>query len=303
MENKKCTDINILSYFASLRHDSERKCPYCGCTHTVLYGKYNDKQRYICKSCRRTFNDFTNTPIARTHFPEKWESFIRCTIEGLSLKAAAREIGVSYVTLFYWRHKLLSALKMVKQNKMQGKFEIENLFLKFSRKGQKGIEHDEKRVHDQSVSYINISNNKVCVITALDSHKNIYSRAVGMGRMNAMDMENYIGKILNKNKQAVSRPKSFFAMFFKRKKIREINKFLDNSSEAVKYRCDCMEWMYRFRGVATKYLNNYLSLFKFLKNVNFNNILSAINKFIEEISKINIQNTYINMRNAEVSFN
>ncbi|QAT41102.1 hypothetical protein EQM05_12975 [Clostridium sp. JN-9] len=64
-----------------------------------------------------------------------------------------------------------------------------------------------------------------------------------------------------------------------------------------------MEWMYRFRGVATKYLNNYLSLFKFLKNVNFNNILSAINIFIEEISKINMENTYINMRNAEISFN
>ncbi|QAT40802.1 hypothetical protein [Clostridium sp. JN-9] len=93
--------------------------------------------------------------------------------------AAAREIGVSYVTLFYWRHKLLSALKMVKQNKMQGNFELENFFLKFSRRGRKGIEHDEKRVHDQSVSYINISNSKVCVITALDSHKNIYSRAVG----------------------------------------------------------------------------------------------------------------------------
>mgnify|MGYP000925101264 FL=1 len=192
---------------------------------------------------------------------------------------------------------------MAKQNKMQGKFELYNFFLKFSRKGQKGIEHDEKRVHDQSVSYINISNNKVCVITALDSHKNIYSRAVGTGRMNAMDMENYIGKILNKNKQAVSRPKSFFAMFFKRKKIREINEYLDNSSEAVKYRCDCMEWMYRFRGVATKYLNNYLSLFKFLKSSNFNNGSFAINKFIEAISKINIENTYTNMRNAKICFN
>ena len=64
-----------------------------------------------------------------------------------------------------------------------------------------------------------------------------------------------------------------------------------------------MEWMYRFRGVATKYLNNYLSLFKFLKSSNFNDIPFAINIFIEEISKISIENTYINMRNAEVSFN
>ncbi|QAT40461.1 hypothetical protein [Clostridium sp. JN-9] len=141
--------------------------------------------------------------------------FVICSL--IFCFAAAMEIGVSYVTLFYWRHKLFLALKMVKQNKMQGKFELYNFFLKFSRKGQKSIEHD------QSVSYINISNNKVCFITALDSHKNIYSRAVGTGRMNAMDMENYIGKILNKNKQAISRPKSFFAMFFKRKLILKIH--------------------------------------------------------------------------------
>ncbi|QAT40254.1 hypothetical protein EQM05_08275 [Clostridium sp. JN-9] len=63
-----------------------------------------------------------------------------------------------------------------------------------------------------------------------------------------------------------------------------------------------MEWMYRFRGVATKYLNNYLSLFKFLKSSNFNDIPFAINIFIEEISKISIENTYINMRNAEICF-
>ena len=64
-----------------------------------------------------------------------------------------------------------------------------------------------------------------------------------------------------------------------------------------------MEWMYRFRGVATKYLNNYLSLFKFLKSSNFNNISSTINIFIEAISKINIENTYTNMRNAKICFN
>lgn len=123
---------------------------------------------------------------------------------GQSFKAAANELNLSYVTLFYWRHKLLSALKIIKQNKMQGEFQLENFFLKYSRKGQKHIEYAEKRVHNQSVSHINISNKKVCVITALDLHKNIYSRAVGTGRMNAKDIDNFVGKILNKNKRACS---------------------------------------------------------------------------------------------------
>ncbi|WP_164917240.1 hypothetical protein [Clostridium sp. JN-9] len=45
-----------------------------------------------------------------------------------------------------------------------------------------------------------------------------------------------------------------------------------------------------------------MSLFKFLKSSNFNDIPFAINIFIEEISKISIENTYINMRNAEICF-
>ncbi|MDF2882315.1 MAG: transposase [Clostridiaceae bacterium] len=302
MIKSKSNDNSVLSHFISLRHGVQRICPRCGSSYTVLYGKSRGKQRYMCKGCRRTFNDFTNTPIAKTHFPEKWEIFIKCTIEGLSLKAAACQVNVSYVTLFYWRHKLLSALKEIKQNKMQGSFELENFFLKYSRKGKKHIEHNEKRMHDQSVSFFNISNRKVCVVTALDTHKNIYSRAVGTGRMNAKDTEDYIGKILNKNKQVCSRPKNFFAMFFKRMNIKECNKFLDDSSVAVKYRCHCMEWLYRFKGVATKYLNNYLSLFKFLKEINFCKEFWSVRKFITDIAGINVENTYINIREAEVCF-
>jgi hypothetical protein len=220
----------------------------------------------------------------------------------LTLKAAASKLNVSYVTLFYWRHKLLSALKNVKQNKMQGEFEIENFFLKFSRKGKKNIEHTEKRVHNQSVSNLNITKRKVCVLTALDLHNNIYSRAVGTGHMNAKDIDNFVGKILNKNKRACSRPKSFFAMYFKRMKIKEMNYSLDDSSEAVKYRFNCMEWMYRFRGVSTKYLNNYLSLFKFLRGTNFDSTIFALKKFIKKIGSINIKNTYADIRNTENYF-
>jgi hypothetical protein len=33
--------------------------PHCGAETVLRNGKYNDKQRYICKSCRKTFTDFT----------------------------------------------------------------------------------------------------------------------------------------------------------------------------------------------------------------------------------------------------
>ena len=118
----------------SIRSMIQRVCPHCSSVHTILYGKYNSRQRYLCKCCGKTFNDFTNTPFAMTHFPEKWEAFMKCTLKGMSLRASAKEIKVSYVTLFYWRHKLLAALKKIKPNEMKGAIELKSFYLKYSEK-------------------------------------------------------------------------------------------------------------------------------------------------------------------------
>ncbi|MDQ0058660.1 transposase-like protein [Paenibacillus harenae] len=41
--------------------------------------------------------------------------FVECMIEGFSLRKCAEQLNdeVTHVTLFYWRHKILSALKQI----------------------------------------------------------------------------------------------------------------------------------------------------------------------------------------------
>ncbi|WP_164985216.1 transposase [Ammoniphilus sp. CFH 90114] len=92
-------------------------CPHCESSSVVRYGKYRDRQRYKCKACLRTFNDFTNTPLHGTHFPHKWIKFLECLMDGSSLQFSAMKVGVSYVTLFYWRHKIIHALDKIDQLK------------------------------------------------------------------------------------------------------------------------------------------------------------------------------------------
>lgn len=43
------------------RFSKGKVCPFCGSETISRNGKYNDKQRYICKSCKKTFTDFTNS--------------------------------------------------------------------------------------------------------------------------------------------------------------------------------------------------------------------------------------------------
>jgi transposase-like protein len=52
--------------------------------------------------------------------PDKWLEFIQCKIEGYSLRKSSELLRVHYVTLFYWRHKLLSAIKEIDFEKFQG---------------------------------------------------------------------------------------------------------------------------------------------------------------------------------------
>jgi transposase-like protein len=296
----KYTMDNVIDYFMSTRFTDQRVCPHCSRTHAILYGKYNGRQRYKCKSCRKTFNDFTNTPLAMTHFPEKWGAFMECLLKGMSLRKSARELKVSYVTLFYWRHKLLAAFKEIKPNEMKGSVELQNFYLKYSEKGQKHSGDKKKRIHDKSMSYYNIGSDKVCLLTAMDLFEHIFSMAVCRGFMNNDDIERSIGKLLSKNNIVCSRPKRNFIMFLKRMHIKESKKSLDNTNPVVKYTKDCMIWMSRFKGVASKYLNNYLSLYKFIKSINFDETLSGVKAIIAVLSAVNARNTYKSIRNINL---
>lgn len=44
------------------RFANGKLCPHCGGHHICRNGKYNGKQRYICRGCRRSFTDFTFSP-------------------------------------------------------------------------------------------------------------------------------------------------------------------------------------------------------------------------------------------------
>ena len=44
------------------RFSKGKVCPYCEHDEVSRNGKYNGNQRYICKSCQKTFTDFTRSP-------------------------------------------------------------------------------------------------------------------------------------------------------------------------------------------------------------------------------------------------
>jgi hypothetical protein len=55
--------------------------------------------------------------------------------KGYSLRKSAEIVGVTWVTLFYWRHKLLSALKQLDIEQFDGIVEIDETYFLYSQKG------------------------------------------------------------------------------------------------------------------------------------------------------------------------
>lgn len=105
-----------------------------------------------------TFTDLTNTALYRTRHLHRWMKFIECMIEGYSLRKSAQLIGdVTHVTLFYWRHKLLSALKQMESSTFQGIVEMDETYFLYSEKGQRKISDRKPRKRGGSAKKRGIS--------------------------------------------------------------------------------------------------------------------------------------------------
>lgn len=113
-------------------------CPRCGGKSAVRNGKRNGIQRYRCKPCRRCFTDLTGTVLEGLHKRHKFLHFCLCMIQGLSVRAAAREVGISKNTSFEWRHRIISVLACAdSETKLGGIIELSQKPLTISADGSR----------------------------------------------------------------------------------------------------------------------------------------------------------------------
>ena len=106
-------------------------CPHCNSESISRNGKYNGKQRYICRDCRKTFTDFTNSAIYRSKKSlDKWLKYAKCMIMGLSIRKSAKIVGINIATSFFWRHKILDCISaFLGTGHVDGVIEADEVFL------------------------------------------------------------------------------------------------------------------------------------------------------------------------------
>ncbi|MDA8344972.1 MAG: IS1595 family transposase [Thermaerobacter sp.] len=262
--------------FREKRFANGFSCPHCKSTHIHRHGKYKDRWRYRCVDCRKTFNDATASPLAGTHYGiDKWLKYAKCMSQGMSIRQSAQEVGVSVPTAFYWRHKILTALRKLPKPTLTGIVEADETFFLESQKGSRHLTRPA-RYSGEKAPMRGISHHQVCVLVARDRQTSTVSEVVGRGRVTAEQIETALDGVLHDCVLCTDAASAYRTYATDK----EIQLEALNARRGVKkrgiyhlgnvngYHSRLKRWIRPFNGVSTKYLPNYLVWFQRMDSTN-----------------------------------
>lgn len=164
--------------------NQSKACPHCGTLDAHLHGRdRNNRQRFRCRAveCRRTFNILTGTPMARARKPEKWGRYLGCMTDHMSIRRIMEtQIGLNHKTVWRWRHRFLKAAANDNAPVLSGVIEADETFFvrsfKGSREWKKGKPPEQRaaRPSGWGATKRGLSHEQVPVLTALDNAGGIY---------------------------------------------------------------------------------------------------------------------------------
>lgn len=283
-------------------------CPHCRGSHVVRFGKFKGRQRYRCKDCTKTFSDLTATPLARTRYPNKWIRFIDCMLQGLPLRKSAEILDVSHVTLFYWRHKLLTALRQMDIPAFKGILEADETYFLYSEKGKRGITYRKPRKRGGVAKFRGISHEQVCVLVARDRDKNTVSKVSCRGRISIKQVDKLIGSKVSESNILCSDAWRSYSIFARQNGLEHhriksteehVKKGIYHIQNVNSFHKRLKDWMEHFCGVASKYLDNYLAWFKFLDAKGFEKTQANLKEMLYTACLFRVRETYKSLRLSE----
>lgn len=200
------------------------------------------RQRYRCRTCHRTFNEFTGTALHRLRRKDLWAEFCRCILDGATVRGAAQRLGVHRDTAFRWRHKLLRELRSGEAYPLGPTISI-----------------GESQVY-----------RKMWILLALDDQGRSAGDAVGPIRADTAAVHALLEARLERRATLISADGAYgaparYARTGGRRWVqrRPVDRRYDDRIEPIpRYASRFRTWLRRFRGVADHYLDHYLAWFR-----------------------------------------
>lgn len=129
--------IRLLRSVREARFADGLWCIRCGATPVIRWGRARGRQRYRCRECGRTFSDLTDTPFMYSKRCSKWFRYLLCIEGSVSVRRAASLVGVHPSTAFSWRHRLLDYALDLDDTRLTGLIELTTFRVPYSEKGSR----------------------------------------------------------------------------------------------------------------------------------------------------------------------
>ncbi|MCP4253858.1 MAG: IS1595 family transposase, partial [Candidatus Scalindua sp.] len=241
-------------------------CPHCKSTHFQRWGRRSDLQRYRCRSCKRTFNSLTGTPLARLKRKGHWLDYSECIRDSLTIRAAAIKCGISIDTSFRWRHRFLTNAKKIKASSLRGVVEADEIKFSYSYKGQRSIDRPPRKRGGND----NESDKCVSFLISRDRNKFTFDKVIE--NISTPELHCALDGLLESDVLLCCDNKDIYKEFAIDNSLRHGVVDISNGEfikkdvvhiQNTRVYCNKMRnWMERFHGVATKYLESYVSWYR-----------------------------------------
>jgi transposase-like protein len=250
----------------SVERVAAQGCPHCAGREVVGWGRSHGLLRFRCKSCGRTFNALTRTPMAHLRKKEKWLDHARAMIEGKSLAKTAALCGVHPTTAFRWRHRFLRAPAVNKPRSLSGIVEADETFVLESFKGRWSDLPRGPRKRGGKARHPGPYQDNIPVLVARDRKgatfdavlPQVDGASIGRALAGVVTQDNHLigdgGRPIAAFARRAGIP--FHAVLAPGKPAPEAPHLHINNVNA--YHGRLKQWLNRFNGVATKNLPNYL---------------------------------------------
>ncbi|MBE6049134.1 MAG: IS1 family transposase [Clostridium sp.] len=282
-----CLDINLQDInnqitglfkgeLTKIRKEELHCCPHCGSKTYIKYGNYKNVQRYKCKNeeCKKTFSLATNS---LWEYSKKdlntWMSFVRLMFEKRSLRYISQKLEISLSTAFYWRHKVMKALMKDDEKELVKKYvHIITTRMRENFKGCRKIATRRRKL--------------IWIVTAKDINDKIISSPICKSRWDDRAFRKKIYSKIDKKAYLRAYPNRFIYAIAKKHNRSVGNKkdIIDNV--ILTFRARFANWFSDFRGIATKYLKDYLTWFKLFYKRKVYNLSTIVKVVIKKISYI-----------------
>jgi transposase-like protein len=263
---------HLVEYDKDNEEDEEIKidtCPKCGKEHPRLVkgGKTKaGKQLLLCKECGRKFVvDYYEVTFHSRLSKEQWNQAIKSTVMGDSVYVTAEKCSVCIETAFRMRHKIMTLFEKNEDSVMvEEAVELDETYVLESHKGTRV---DNPRHRGEAASKRGISNEQVCLLTAVQRDGGSFLRSYNMGRPTSEDIMNLADHIKETTYIWTDNHSSYNKLVEKLNSKRVILSShedydsVNHLNNVNSFHSRIQGWYRHMRGVATKYINRYAALY------------------------------------------